>query len=298
MSAKMGHKVSIALPRLGFSCLILCLLSGIVLTFYYRPMGNVFQNVEEITSLVPFGWFFRQFHYGAGQVFVILMLAHTLQYFLKRRYAQYLPREWTLLIVSLFICFLTLFTGFILKGDKEGFFAGQILANILDRVPVAGESLTNLFIDRGEEFFFLPYLYHCFFLPPLILYLVRSHVRDWLPDTTFLLVAFVGLCVYTLVARPCGGIPPDAPMEVVKGPWFFLGLQSLLRVMPPFWAGLFIPGLFVAGLLLLPFAGHGTRSGGGKGAFPPWCAAVFHYLIMGSLLIYGFLTVRAMVWSP
>ena len=41
------------MPRLGLSALILCFASGIVLVFYYRPMGNVFQNVEEITTLVP-----------------------------------------------------------------------------------------------------------------------------------------------------------------------------------------------------------------------------------------------------
>ena len=128
-------------------------------------MGNVFQNVEEITTLVPYGWFFRQFHYFSGQVFVILMLIHTLDHFLKKRYLTYSAGQWFFLVFSLCLCFFVLFTGFVLKGDKEGVFAGQIFMNILRAIPFAGEWFSKLFIESGEGFFFLPYLYHCFFLP-------------------------------------------------------------------------------------------------------------------------------------
>jgi len=109
------------MPRLGLSALILCLASGVVLVFYYRPMGNVFQNVEEITTLVPYGWFFRQLHYGAGQLFVILMLLHTLDHFLRKRYRTYLFKEWMLLIFSLCLCFLSCSRVLYLKATKRDF---------------------------------------------------------------------------------------------------------------------------------------------------------------------------------
>ena len=97
-------KISLHLPRLGVSCLIICIISGIILAFYYRPMGNVFQNLEEITTLVPYGWFFRRLHYFSGQIFVILMLLHTVDHFLKKRYSTYPPGLWVLLVVSLCLC--------------------------------------------------------------------------------------------------------------------------------------------------------------------------------------------------
>jgi len=278
-------KISTYLPRMGLSALILCLISGIILTFYYRPMGNVFQNVEEITTLVPYGWFFRQFHYISGQVFVILMLIHTVDHFLKKRYLTYSTGQWVLLISSLCLCFFVLFTGFVLKGDKEGFFAGQIFMNILKAIPLAGEWLSKLFIVPGESFFFLPYLYHCFFLPILLIYLIREHIREWLPDQKALFAATAGLFLYALIVKPYVDIPPDAVVDMVKGPWFFLGIQSLLKIMHPVLAGLFIPGLFVGCVLVLPKAGTA------------WGRAL-HYLIMGAFCLYGILTFRAIIWGP
>ena len=272
------------LPRLGLACLLLCLVSGLILTFYYRPFGNVFQNVEEITTLVPYGCFFRQLHYAAGQMFVILMLIHTMDHFLKKRYRTYSRLEWNRLIFSLCLCFFTLFTGFILKGDKEALFAGRIFMNILRSIPVLGKHLTSLFIEPGESFFFLPYLYHCLFLPLLVIYLIRAHIREWLPDLKFLYFTAVGLSLYALFVPPYIDIPPDAPVGVVKGPWFFLGIQSLLKIIPAPLAGLVMPAVFIGCLLILP------KTGGALGK-------LLHYLVMGAFCLYAFLILRAIVWG-
>ena len=278
-------KISNYLPRLGLSSLILCLVSGLILAFYYRPMGNVFQNVEEITTLVPYGWFFRQFHYAAGQVFVILMLIHTMDHFLKKRYLTYSSGQWSLLIFSLSLCFFVLFTGFILKGDKEGLFAGQIFMNILRFIPIFGEWLAKLFIVPGESFFFLPYLYHCFFLPILFVFVVREHIHEWLPDQKALFASAAGLFLYALIVKPQVDIPPDVAVDMVKGPWFFVGIQSLLKIMHPLLAGLFIPGLFVLCVLILPKAGTA------------WGKALY-YLITTAFCLYGILTFRSIIWGP
>jgi len=286
------------MPRLGLSALILCLASGVVLVFYYRPMGNVFQNVEEITTLVPYGWFFRQLHYGAGQLFVILMLLHTLDHFLRKRYRTYRLKEWVLLIFSVCLCFFVLFTGFVLKGDKEGFFAGQIFMNILEAIPIIGGSVSKLFIVPGDSFFFLPYLYHCFFIPILIIYLIREHIREWFPDQRFLVIGIVGLFLYTIFVRLAIDIPPEATVAVIQGPWFFLGLQTLLKILPVLLAGLIIPGLFVGCLLILPVIRTGSPAISLKGRIAYIGGNALHYLLVVALCLYGLLTLRAAIWGP
>ena len=286
------------MPRLGLSALILCLASGIVLLFYYRPMGNVFQNVEEITTLVPYGWFFRQLHYGAGQLFVILMLLHTLDHFVRRRYRIYLFKAWILLIFSLCLCFFVLFTGFVLKGDKEGFFAGQIFMNIVQSIPVIGGGIAPLFIVPGDSFFFLPYLYHCFFLPLLIIYLIRDHIREWFPNQRFLLIGTVGLFLYAIFVRPAIDIPPEASVAVIQGPWFFLGLQTLLKLLPVLLAGLIIPGFFLGCLLILPVIRTASSATALKGRIAYIGGNGLHYLLVAALCLYGLLTLRAAIWGP
>lgn len=273
------------LPRIGLASLILCVVSGIILSFQYRPFGNIFQNVEEITSMAPFGRFFRQLHYGSGQLFVILMAFHTLEHFLKRRYRSFSKLQWTWLIFSLGLSFFALFTGFVLKGDKEGLFAGSIFMNILRTIPLAGNSISRLFVVPGRSLLFLPYLYHVLFLPALIVFFLKDHIREWIPDRRFMFVATVGLFLFALFAPTRLDIPPDSPVPLVEGPWFFLGIQSLLKVIQPLWAGLIIPGLFAASLFSLPLAGERT-------------GRCLHYLVITSMCFYALLTIRAIVMGP
>lgn len=54
-------------------------------------------------------------------------------------------------------------------------------------------------------------------------------------------VATIGLFLYALLIDPYIDIPPDAQVDTIKGPWFFLGIQTLLELIPTLWASLFIP---------------------------------------------------------
>jgi len=295
---EMRLKISSVLPRIGLSSLILCFASGIILVFHYRPTGDVFRSVEEISALVPYGWFFRQLHYGSGQVFVILMFLHTVDHFLKRRYVHYPMREWVTLIVALVLSFLALFTGFILKADKEGLFAGRIFMNILQTIPLIGDSVSRLFIVSGKDFFFLPYLYHCFFLPVLIVYLIRHHIREWLPGKGFMMAGMFGLFLYALVIKPAIALPPDAVVKTVRGPWFFLGMQSFLKVIPPFWGGIAIPGLFAVFVFLLPLSKK-RRVNAPPVALSIWGRVDWlRYGVMLMFIIYAGLTAKAVIWGP
>ncbi|MFO7984660.1 MAG: cytochrome b N-terminal domain-containing protein [Desulfatiglandaceae bacterium] len=290
-------KLSGSLPRIGLSTLMVCLFSGIVLSFYYRPAGDVFRNVEEITTHVPFGWFFRQLHYAAGQLFVILMLLHTLDHFLKRRYAAYPLRVWIHLILAVLLSLFTLFTGFILKGDKEALFAGRIFTHILQAVPMVGDPLSRIFITSGQDFFFLPYLYHCFFLPLLIIYLIRNHIREWIPDKGFMMAGVVGLFLYAFLVKPSPAVPPGAMMETVKGPWFFLGIQALLKFVPPLLGAIVLPGLFVACVLILPLSKRKNTEASFSGRIFRTKGDWLRYGVIFLFVIYVGLTVKAWLWG-
>jgi len=68
-------------------------------------------------------------------------------------------------------------------------------------------------------------------------------------------VAFVLLVWISLIANaPLEGIadPMHTP-NPAKAPWYFLGLQELLHYFPPMVAGVLVPGLVVAALIVVPY---------------------------------------------
>ncbi len=261
-------------------------------------MGNVFKNVEEITTLVPYGWFFRQLHFASGQLFVILMLIHTMDHFHRKRYRLYSVGQWQRLIFSLCLCFYALFTGFILKGDKEGLFAARIFMNIASGLPLAGNPLSRLFILPGKDIFFLPYLYHCFFLPLFILYLIRNHIRDWFPKQNFIYVGMLGMCLYAIFVKPFPDIPPEAFTASVKGPWFFLGLQALLKTVPATLAGIVFPALFMVCVVILPTIEKASGRLGLEKSTLRILSLGLHGLIVLVFFLYALLTLKAALWGP
>ena len=280
MNRHLKRYLSFYLPRLMLSCFLICILSGIFLTIHYQPFGNVFRCVEEITTVIPYGFFFRRLHYISGELFVILALIHIGDHFLRRTYKRYPLGEWLSLIISVYISFAIIFMGFILKGDKEGIFAGNIMLNIIKNTPFIGNVISNLFIRGGEGFFWLPYLHHCFFLPSLLLFLTRKHIRNWLPDRRFLLYTVLLLFTGAIFFKMPIDIHPDATLSTIKGPWFFLGIQECLRKMPPLLAGIGFPLSLFLLISLIPLTkGH-------------W-ESFMRYIILIFIIAYGVLTILA-----
>ncbi len=69
-------------------------------------------------------------------------------------------------------------------------------------------------------------------------------------EIAFLLLVWISL----LANAPLEGIadPMHTP-NPAKAPWYFLGLQELLHYFPPMVAGVLVPGLVVAALIVIPY---------------------------------------------
>ena len=272
------HFLSFYLPRLILSSFLICILSGIFLTIHYRPFGDVFRCVEEITTVIPYGFFFRRLHYITGQLFVILALIHIGDHFFRRTYRRYRFRDWLSLIASIYIAFAIIFMGFVLKGDKEGIFAGNIMFNIIKGIPLIGNSISGIFIREDEDFFWLPFLYHCFILPLFLIIFTRRHIHNWLPNRGFFLYVTLFLSTFAVFFKMPMDIPPDAVVPTVKGPWFFLGIQKCLTKIPPLFAGIGIPISFFMLISLISLS---------KGHLE-W---FIRYTILIFAIIYGIITI-------
>jgi len=232
----------------GLILLYVSVVSGIILALQY-DFANPFYSAVAQEALIPFGSFWRSLHFYSSQLFFLFCLVHLLAVIINGSIFKMAPLKWLVVLATLPLAVLLLFTGYVLRGDSTGESAGMIAEQIALAIPLAGDMVNNFLFAISAEGMKRVYANHLAGLAVLWLICAWDHLRRYrvmLADHGLLLVITVVLSVFLL-----------APMEVLSpgvlhigGPWFFLGLQELLRVIDPFWAGVVLP-LFLFVLLAL-----------------------------------------------
>jgi len=228
-------------------CLYLSLGSGIVVGLHYSP-SEPFYSTSSLEILVPYGSWFRSMHFYTSQLFLLFGIVHFIVAFNKAE--SYSNKPYIFLVLCLPVIVLLLFTGYVLRHDATGFSAGMIAENILESVPFIGPLLNRLLFSISEDGLQRLYLHHVFSFDLLLLVLAWDHLRRYrvrvsnhLPFLAIILIT----CL--IVAAPID--PETLGVNYITGPWFFLGLQELLRYTPPFFAGFIVPAALITSLAIL-----------------------------------------------
>ena len=229
--------------------LYVSVLTGIVLALQYEPTTPFF-SVGSIDLLAPFGAFWRSSHFYSSQLFFLFSLMHLWAVFLEDK-DEMAVKKWLLLVLSLPAALLLLFTGYVLRADATGEAAGMIAENITLSIPIIGKWLNSLLFAIEAEGMKRVYANHLIGLGVLWGICCWDHLRRYRVQIKQhgLLVGL--MLVFSLLVM--------APMEPwrngvfhIQGPWFFLGLQEVLRYVHPFWAGVVFPGTVIIALALVP----------------------------------------------
>jgi ubiquinol-cytochrome c reductase cytochrome b subunit len=223
--------------------------SGVVVALQY-DFAHPFFSTAAIDLLAPFGGFWRSLHFYTSQLFFLLCVGHFLAILLDKTYLRLSLAKWLPLVVSLPVLLLWLFSGYVLRGDATGENAGVIAENICLSVPFFGPLLNTLLFAVLEDGLKRVYANHLIGLGIVWGVLCWDHVRKYrahLADHGLFIVATLILSFVW-----------QAPMEPEAlgvfhrpGPWFFLGLQEMLRFVQPLWAGIVFPLTLVVALSLL-----------------------------------------------
>lgn len=102
--------------------------------------------------------------------------------------------------------------------------------------------------------------------------LTRQMAKDRIYVWPYLVRAEFIATLATLVLLMIWSLVVDAPLEEPanpsktpnpsKAPWYFLGLQEMLVYFDPWLAGVIIPGLLIAGLMVLPYVDVNPKGNG------------------------------------
>ncbi|WP_168719644.1 cytochrome b N-terminal domain-containing protein [Thermosulfurimonas marina] len=265
-------------PRLSWglaATLVVVVVSGLVLAYPYRE-AFPFLSTLAIENVVPFGRLFRRIHYLSGLLFVVLLLWHGVEALLSESYQRRSWLRWTALTATLPLGLLLAFTGYVARGDETGRLAGYIAETLSLKIPFLGPLLNALFFGVREEGVHRAYLFHIYGTGALLLLSGIWHFRlRRLPLEDLLFWATLTLAAVPFL--PLGLHGPGFHL-LVKGPWFFVGIQEALRHLPPRLAGIVFPALG-------PMLYLGTKA---------WPRACGRALLLWTLL-YGGLTVVGLV---
>lgn len=226
--------------------LYLSLISGIVVGLQY-DYQTPFYSATSLDVVVPYGEFFRSLHFYSSQFFFLLCCIHFIAVYDKSAKSSW--AEWQKLIAILPTILLLLFTGYILRGDSTGSSAGFIAEGIMHTIPVLGQTLDSLLFSLTDSGLRKVYVHHVIGLDFLLLLLAWKHLRTYRVQVTNYLPV-IGLIVLfsLLISAPIE--PEKVGVTYISGPWFFLGLQELLRYISPFVAGILVPAALLLALLL------------------------------------------------
>ncbi|RZW15513.1 MAG: hypothetical protein EX260_10215 [Desulfobulbaceae bacterium] len=227
--------------------LYISLISGIIVGIHYSP-AEPFYSASALDILVPYGGFFRSLHFYSSQFFFLFSVAHYWAVFNK---AQNITSRAYLYLILCFPCMLMLlFTGYVLRADATGYSAGMIAEHILEAVPLIGSGLNNTLFSISTHGMDRVYLHHVISFDLLFLFLAWDHLRRYRVFLTNHLLFISALLLFSLVvAAPMD--PDQLGMLYITGPWFFLGLQELLRYISPFIAGILVPISLLVALIFL-----------------------------------------------
>ncbi|NTV13383.1 MAG: hypothetical protein HGA96_05560 [Desulfobulbaceae bacterium] len=241
----------------SLAALYVSILSGVILAWQFDA-SEPYYSCGSLELVVPCGSFWRASHFYSSQAFFLLLVGHFVVVLFDRRAKALaligaavwvLPsgvsgENWGRLYLTLPVSLLLLFSGYVLRGDATGYSAGMIGENITLALPLAGDLLNHLLFNISRVGMRVVYANHLIGLVILAGGLAWPHLRRYrirITDYGWLVAAMLGLPL--LVPAPFD------PFRVgdfhISGPWFFVGVQELLRYLQPFWGGIVFPAIAV-----------------------------------------------------
>jgi len=242
--------------------MILQIVTGIFLTFYYAPSAaSAWESTQYIYKDVPLGLFVISLHYWGATAMIALVFLHLLQVLVWGSYKAPRELQWVVGVLLLVFTMVLGLTGYLLPWDLNAYFASQVAINIAASVPIIGQPIYQFLADGTSlgtltinRFFGL----HVWAMPALLILLTVAHLvffrhngsagpptdedvrklpqgRFW-PNQMFMdavasFVVFAIIVALAIFSPPALDQKADPTRLFTPYPaWYFLALYGLLRV--------------------------------------------------------------------
>lgn len=166
---------------LSIVVLALQFITGIFLTMYYKPDGDLaFASVEYIMRDVNFGWLIRYMHSTGASMFFVVVYLHMFRALLYGSYKK--PREllWIFGMLIYVALMAEAFMGYLLPWGQMSYWGAQVIISLFGAIPFGlGDALTlwlkgdYIISDATLNRFFA---LHVIAVPLVLVFLVVAHI--------------------------------------------------------------------------------------------------------------------------
>jgi hypothetical protein len=228
---------------LTHAALFVAIGSGIALAFVY-DVNRPFDSLQVMVLGNRGGTFIRAIHYWSSQLFLILAAFHFIDQ-LSKNGEQEVPRGlWVRVSFIVPLVLFLMISGFILKGDRGGILARQVLEGLLGTLPTGGDALRFLFLGNSHNFQLI-YLHHVATTTLFVLVFTLEHDGRVWPEWRSMVYVLAFSMILSSLRSPV--LKLEGPGAYVKGPWYFVGFQEVLHwTSRPGWILVFGGALFFA----------------------------------------------------
>ena len=289
------------LGLVSFYLFVVLVVTGLLLMLYYSPHpSEAYRSMKDLEFAVTFGRLLRNMHRWAAHAMVATVFLHMCRVFFTGAYKPPRQFNWVVGVLLLLLTLALSFTGYLLPWDQLAYWAITVGTSIVAYAPLIGERLRFLLLGGhsiGAAALLRFYVLHCVILPLALALLLGLHFWRVRKDGGLATPAYVrrrlvlawphllarelALLLIVLVALNAAALLFDAPLEQLanatltpnpaKAPWYFLGLQELVRYGALF-GGVVVPGAVLLALLLVPYVDSTPRGVGVYFARERWLA--------------------------
>jgi ubiquinol-cytochrome c reductase cytochrome b subunit len=242
--------------------MILQIVTGIFLTFYYSPSAaTAWESTKYIIEKVPAGHFVLSLHYWGASAMIAFMAMHLLQALLWGAYKKPRELQWVVGVILFILTLVLGLTGYLLPWDLNALLASKVAISIAGSAPIFGGAILAFLQDGASigtltinRFFGI----HVWLTPAILTALVALHLmifrwngpagppideapklkpgRFW-PDQMYMdtVVSFAMFAVIVLLS-----FVSPAPLDDKADPnntafvpypaWYFMALFALLNI--------------------------------------------------------------------
>ena len=210
--------------QIGIASFLICVISGVFLTFPFE-IANPYKSIANILIANKPAVLFRNYHYWSAQLFLIFTLLHFWDHLRLSTETKVKKGVWLRLTISILVIVFVMLSGFLLKADADSLQARKILETLLTQIPLFGNTLAYSLLG-DEKNYDLIYVNHIATASIFILFIIIEHSKIIWPKVK---LSFQLILVILLLSVLFPATLNSLSSSIVKGPWYFLGLQELFH---------------------------------------------------------------------